>query len=238
MKIYNNLNELNFVSVLLISPSIKVGDVEYNKRVIISEIKKNVNTNLLVFTELCLTGITCGDYFFNDNLNKELDEAIHSIIRESYNSHSTIILGTCIYINQKLINCALFISDGKLLGIVPKISNSRWFYLPDVDLIMFNGYDVKISEKFIFQSFCKIGVCFGKLNITSLNDAEIVVCFDALPYIFASNNENTINSISKITNQAILYVGANTNESTTDNIYNNELFACECGNIFVNNFKI
>ncbi|MCL2039001.1 MAG: NAD(+) synthase [Bacteroidetes bacterium] len=230
MKTYKNLNELNYLSVMLISPDIKAADIEYNKKLIIDEIEKHANnTNLLVFPELCLTGSTIGDYFFNDDLPKKIDAAIYDILIESYNFHATIILGTCVCINQKLINCALFISDGKLLGIVPKNSCSRWFNLPDVDKIMINGYDVKVSNNLIFQSFCKIGICFGKENITFLNDSEIVICFETLPYIFNKNDQEIIKAISNINNQAIFYIGANSNESTTDYFYFNELFACECG---------
>jgi NAD+ synthase (glutamine-hydrolysing) len=242
MKTYTNLNELNFVSVLLVSPSIKIGDVEYNTNLIINEIEKNVdNTNLIVFPELCLTGNTCGDYFLNDNLVKELDNAIYSILKASYNSHSTIILGTCVSINEKLLNCALFISDGKLLGIVPKNSNSRWFGYPDIDSIIVNGYDVKISSELIFQSFYKIGICFGSANINSLNllsETEIVICLDSSPYSFTDKKDKTIRYISNVTNQAILYVGSNTNESSTDNVYYGELFACECGKTLANNYYL
>ena len=239
MKLYSNLNVFNFVSVLLVSPSIKLGNVEYNKNIILKELEKNANnTNLLVFPELCLTGASYGDYFFNNNLTKELDEAIYDILIESYKFHSTLILGTCVSINHKFINCALFISDGKLLGIVPNVTNNRWFSLPDVDSIMINGYDVKVSNRLIFQSFCNLGICFGKENIAFLNDAEIIVCLDSIPYKFDNKTGETIRTISKISNQSILYVGANVNESTTDYVYDDTLFVCECGNELVNNYYL
>ena len=225
-----NLDELNYVSVLLVSPSIKIGNIEYNKNLILKEIEKNANnTNLLVFPELCLTGSTYYDYFLNDNLSKEINEAIFNILEASYEFHSTIILGTCGYINNKLLNAALFISDGKLLGVVPKMQQNRWFCLPDVDSFMLNGYDVKISSNLIFQSFCKIGICFGMQDISSLPEAEIIVCLDSIPYIFNNKNDEIIKSISKITNQGILYVSSNTNESTTDNVYDGKLFTAVCG---------
>jgi len=237
MNTYNNLNELNYLSVLLVSPNVKAGNVEYNEQLIISEIEKHGNTtNLLVFPELCLTGSTIGDYFFNDDLQKKIEAAVYDILIESYNFHATIILGTCFYINQQLVNCALLISDGKLLGIVPKTNHSRWFNQPNVDKIMINGYDVKIANNLIFQSFCKVGICFGKENITSLNAAEVLICFETLPYIFDGNNAEIIKSLSNVTNQAIFYVGSNTNETTTDDVYVSELFACECGKILKNNY--
>ena len=237
MNTYNNLNELNYLSVLLVSPNVKAGDVENNKQLIIDEIEKHGNsTNLLVFPELCLTGSIIGDYFFNDELLKKIEAAIYYILIESYNFHATIILGTCAYFNQQLINCALLISDGKLLAIVPKTNYSRWFNLPDADKIMINGYDVKVSNNLIFQSFCKVGICFEKENIASLNGAEIVICLETMPYIFNNKNEEIIKSISDINNQAIFYVGSNTNESTTDNVYVSELFACECGKTLINNY--
>jgi NAD+ synthase (glutamine-hydrolysing) len=125
MKAYNNLNELNFLSILLVSPAIKLGDIEYNQKIIVNEIQKHPNINLFVFPELSLTGATCGDYFLMNKFSSLIDNAINNILEASSKYHSTIIFGTPFLINGKLLNCGLFISDGKLLGIVPKEINNR-----------------------------------------------------------------------------------------------------------------
>jgi len=125
MRQYNNLNQLNYLFLLLISPSIKLGDVKYNTDIIIDVIKQHSNTNLFVFPELSLTGASLSDYFFSNELPSLVWGSIQRIIEISYDTHTTIIFGSPLKIDGKLINCGLFIADGKLLGVIPKNTKSR-----------------------------------------------------------------------------------------------------------------
>jgi len=125
MKQFSNLNELNFLSVMLISPAIKIGNIKHNQDLIISEIEKHTNNNLLVFSQLSLTGATYGDFFFNNEMPTLINEAISKILLASHQHHATLILGTPLLINGNLSNVALFISNGKIIGIVPRQNNCR-----------------------------------------------------------------------------------------------------------------
>ena len=234
-----NINELNFLTVQLISPEIKLGDVTHNAEIIIELIEANANhANLLVFPELCLTGATCGDMFFYDDLISKINDAIYHIVKISYPTQATIIIGTPMLLNGKLTNCALFISNGKLLGIVPKQLKNRWFSPATTSSIIFNGYDVAVAENIVFSSFCKIGICVGAISIEKFNqlkDAEIIACIDAQPYSFERQNHiNELKYLSKIANQAIVYVNSNANESTTDFVFNNPMAIVECGKALIN----
>ena len=125
MKKYNNPNDLHYLSILLVSPAIKIGDIQHNQELIIQEIIKHPNVNLFVFPELSLTGATLGDFFLKNELLSEINRAIQNIIDVSHKQNTTIILGTPLLIQDKLTNAALFISKGKLLGIVPKNIENR-----------------------------------------------------------------------------------------------------------------
>jgi NAD+ synthase (glutamine-hydrolysing) len=234
------INQLNFLSVTLISPAIQIGNVKYNKDIIISEMRKfSDKTDLLVFPELCLTGATCGDLLFDDDFIRGINNAINDIVEETYNTHSTVILGTALKVNNRLLDVALFLADGKLLGIVPKDVNTRWFQSSDVPNIMFHGYDVPVSNRVTFRSFCDISVCVGADSpgrIIGLDNADVVVCIDASPYVFSNNKiSDYIRTLSTLSEQAILYVNANPNESSTDAIYGAEILVSECGQLVANN---
>ena len=117
-------------------PSLQVGNVPYNCEVIISMMKKNQDCGLLVFPELCITGYTCADLF---NQSLLLSEAITGLLKIAEASVSipnkTFVVGVPVQYGNCLYNCAAFISEGKICGIVPKINiptysefyEGRWF---------------------------------------------------------------------------------------------------------------
>ncbi|MDR0926253.1 MAG: NAD(+) synthase [Ignavibacteria bacterium] len=243
------LNELNYLSVLLISPAIKVGDVKHNTELIISQMQEHSQKcNLMVFPELSVTGATCGDTFFQTDLITEANAAMYQLIEASYEGSSSIVVGAPMRINNKLVNCAWFISEGKILGIVPKNESNRWFSVPNTKSMMINGYEVPIGNDLIFTSFCKLGICVGKPTISALNnlsEAEVVVSIDASQYSYThkqhyshSADNYSTHTISKLTSQAILYVNANPNESSAEGIYDGKMLVTECGRQLENSFYI
>ena len=65
-KVILMLNELGYVRVGAVVPSLKVADVKYNCKEIVKMVKESYKNNVQVlsFPELCLTGYTCQDLFF------------------------------------------------------------------------------------------------------------------------------------------------------------------------------
>ncbi|MBC7960436.1 MAG: NAD(+) synthase, partial [Vallitaleaceae bacterium] len=67
-----------FVKVAAATPEIKIGNCSHNTR----EIKACIDdalanrASLVVFPELCITGYTCGDLFFQQSLIKNAQEAL------------------------------------------------------------------------------------------------------------------------------------------------------------------
>ena len=62
-----------FVKAAAVTPDIRVADVDYNTQNICKMIDETVaeGANVIVFTELCVTGYTCRDLFTQDILLKE-----------------------------------------------------------------------------------------------------------------------------------------------------------------------
>lgn len=124
--------QFGFVKVCAATVPIKVADVKFNTKNIISAIEKSISegTQLIVFPELCLSGYTCGDLFNQSALIEEVDSALGKISEYTKGSKILVIVGAPIASCGKLYNCAVAIWDGKILGAVPKthIPNYGEFY--------------------------------------------------------------------------------------------------------------
>lgn len=116
-----------FIKVAAITPEIKVADVDYNSEIICSYMKKaeQEGAKISVFPELCITGYTCQDLFWQDRLLESAKNGLLNIAAYSKGLEGIYFVGLPLSINSKLYNVSAAISQGKILGIVPKI------YLPN-----------------------------------------------------------------------------------------------------------
>lgn len=116
-----------FIKVAAITPEIKVADVDYNSEIICSYMKKAEQevAKISVFPELCITGYTCQDLFWQDRLLESAKNGLLNIAAYSKGLEGIYFVGLPLSINSKLYNVSAAISQGKILGIVPKI------YLPN-----------------------------------------------------------------------------------------------------------
>ena len=75
-----------FIKIAAGTPEIKVADCRYNKESIVAMVKQAAEkgVKLLVLPELCVTGYTCGDLFFQPTL---LDGAEKAVFRGSGRFH-------------------------------------------------------------------------------------------------------------------------------------------------------
>ncbi len=121
----------SMIKVSLITPRGKVADVRFNTEEILSLIKKQSKDNaILLFPELCLTGYTAQDLFVQDSLLEDVLNGLERIRKETEDSHTLLVLGAPIRKGNRLYNCAVFLTHGTILGIVPKtfIPNYGEFY--------------------------------------------------------------------------------------------------------------
>ena len=113
------------------TPVIKVGNPEYNGKAIIDTIKSVTagGFEIAVFPELCVCGYTCADLFFTRELLSETEKAVKKIA-ENTPDGIIVFVGAPVVQGGRLYNCAIAISGGKVLGIVPKteLPNYGEFY--------------------------------------------------------------------------------------------------------------
>lgn len=121
-----------FVKVATITPKCKVADTTYNGEQIRSWMKEAAKAGAMVtvFPELCITGYSCSDLFLQRLLLKEARIELQSIAEASGDLSGIFFVGLPYEIGGKLYNMAAAISQGEILGMVPKtyIPNYNEFY--------------------------------------------------------------------------------------------------------------
>lgn len=114
--------QYGFIKVCAATVDIKVADVKFNTKSIIEAIgQANSNgSQLTVFQELGVCGYTCGDLFNQSKLLEGVQTAISEICKATVGSKSLNFIGAPLTHCGRLYNCAVAISNGSVLGVVPK----------------------------------------------------------------------------------------------------------------------
>lgn len=121
-----------FIKVAACTPEIQVADVDFNVDKIISQLEKcrEEGVKVAVFPELCITGYTCQDLFFQNALLDKAMEGVVKIAKTTADSNMLVAVGVPVRANGKLYNCAAVIQDGEVRAFVPKthLPNYNEFY--------------------------------------------------------------------------------------------------------------
>ncbi len=121
-----------FIKTAACTPHIRVADVDYNVSQIVAQIKEcsQKGVKLAVFPELCITGYTCQDLFFQDALLDKAMRGLGEIKKASKALGMMIAVGLPVRAKGKLYNCAAVLLDGRIAALVPKthLPNYGEFY--------------------------------------------------------------------------------------------------------------
>ena len=121
-----------FVKVAACVPRVKVAHCSYNcdeieKEIILADSK---GVEIIAFPELSITAYTCGDLFAQQLLLDEAQRGLFKILSDTRQLDIIAIVGMPVAIDGALINAAVVIQHGKLIGAVPKtyLPNYKEFY--------------------------------------------------------------------------------------------------------------
>lgn len=248
-------------------PDLEVGNPYFNSEKIIEKIHEaaSENADVVVFPELCVTGFSCGDLFYQQQLLDASDKQLCAVAEATENYDCLVAVGAPIRISGRLYNCAVLMADGVICGIVPKtyVQNyyERCFASADelrVSEINFSAicncsdddYSIPVGSNLIFEykNFVKIGVeicedLFAPLpesTLLSLNGAEVILNLAASNET-AGKREFRYNSVKHQSEKCIcayVFASAGECESTTDLIYSGHSIIAEYGNVVCENDKI
>ena len=246
-----------FIKVAAATPKVKVADPEYNTKEIIKIIRqaRDEEASLLVFSELAVSGYTCGDLFLQDPLLDESLRGLMEIKRETKGMDMVVIVGCPLVVEHKLYNCGVFLFDGRILGVVPKIHlpNYGEFYEArhfakgkrEVKDILLDGEYVpfganillectNIPELTIAMEICEdLWVPLPPSTYHALAGATVI----CNPSASVETTTKEIYRSALVSNQSArllsgyVYANAGEGESTTDVVYSGHHLICENGTV-------
>ena len=121
-----------FVKVAAAVPHVKVADCKFNVEKIESliTVAEGKGVQIIIFPEMSITGYTCGDLFGQQLLLEEAEMGLMQILNNTRQLDIISIVGMPVVVNSTVINAAVVIQKGKILGVVPKtyLPNYKEFY--------------------------------------------------------------------------------------------------------------
>ena len=118
-------------------PRVRVADCDFNASEIIRCVNEAVSmeVQVIVFPELCITGYSCGDLFFQETLLHGAVQSLRQIADATLQQDIIVIVGMPLAVESLLLNTAVVLQGGRMLGVVSKsylpnyreFQEKRWF---------------------------------------------------------------------------------------------------------------
>ena len=152
-----------FITVAAATPQVAVADCEANAQAILACINEMAaaHAKVMVLPELCITGYTCSDLFWQTKLLDEAEAALSAVAEGSRQVDALIAVGMPLRVAGKLLNVAAMLCRGKVLGFVPKVNlpaynefyETRHFTSGSADMgtVQFDGEEVPVGTNLLFS---------------------------------------------------------------------------------------
>ena len=160
-----------FITVATATPQVAVADCEANTQAILACINEMAaaHAKVMVLPELCITGYTCSDLFWQTKLLDEAEAALSVIAEESRQVDALIAVGMPLRVAGKLLNVAAILCRGKVLGFVPKVNlpaynefcETRHFTSGSADMgtVQFCGEEIPVGTNLLFSCENVVDLC-------------------------------------------------------------------------------
>lgn len=160
-----------FITVATAAPQVAVADCEANAQAILACINEMAaaHAKVMVLPELCITGYTCSDLFWQTKLLDEAEAALSAIAEGSRQVDALIAVGMPLRVAGKLLNVAAILCRGKVLGFVPKVNlpaynefyETRHFTSGSADMgtVQFCGEEIPVGTNLLFSCENVVDLC-------------------------------------------------------------------------------
>lgn len=248
----------SFVKLACINPVVEVGLPLANAKEIIKALKESkASINLL--PELAVTGYTCGDLFFQEDLIKENYEAIEYIVKNNP-SKGIVVFGAPLELTGSLFNCAIILKEHEILGVIPKMhlpnnneySEKRWFQqgLDTTEKsIVINGkiypFGNVVFKDYRNQISIGVEICEDMWNpvtpgsYLSLCGVNVMLNLSSSNECFNKDETRKICVIDNSRRNTVVYAYASSGltESTAETVFSGHNLIASCGNLLVNDLS-
>ena len=216
--------------------------------------------NVVVFPELCVTGYTCADLFFQPALLDAAEKGFAAFLKKIWQYDALFIVGLPLRMDGRLFNCAVVCRQGNILGVVPKtfLPNTREFYeqrwftsasATPAQTITLCDEEVPFGTDLIFQSLgvadCSVGVeiCedlwspIPPCTRQALNGATVLCNLSASNELVGKRDYrlDLVKQQSARCLAAYVYAGAGPGESSTDLVFGGHAMIAENGRLLAEN---
>lgn len=246
--------EFGFIRMAAVAPVVNLADPGANARTHIEHIKvlEAEGVSLALFPELSVTGYSCEDLFFNQDLLAASRAALARIAEACTNL--TAVVGLPWQLEDgRLLNCAAVLQAGRLVGLVPKIAHpnysefydQRWF--ASGEGIRLGGAEEPLIDP---RQLFRAGSCTFGIEICEdlwspeppgirhcLAGADVVLNLSASNELVAKADyrRSLVASASARGISGYLYASAGPTESSKDILFGGHLLAAENGVLLAEN---
>lgn len=248
--------DLGFLRLGAYVPSLRVADADFNVAGIIEGMKQAQaeGVQVLIFPEMAVTGYTIGDLVEQQALLGKAEAGLSAILAESAASAMVVVVGMPLVMEQKIFNCAVALSGGRVLGVVPKtllpgykeFYEERWFASgrdARADSVKLAGQDAPFGTDILFavrgipSAIIGVEICEDLWMPLSPHEHQALAGATVLLNISASNEiigkadwrRTMVASESGRCIAAYGYVSAGTGESSNDTVFGGHTIIAENG---------
>lgn len=255
-----DLHDYGMLRLAVAAPELNVADVEFNLSAICSTAREahRQGARIVLFPELCLSGYTCADLFYQHSLQRRIDAGL-CLLQEFTAEHAmTLIVGVPLSLQGRLFNCAAFICDGRICGFVPKryLPNSgefyeqRWFSPATAvasDCYLLGDNEIPFGPDLLFRAddfsdlMIGIEICEDAWSVAppsgsqALAGATLLLNLSASPETLGKHayRRTLVSSQSARCLAAYAYASAGPNESSTDLVFSGHSLIAENGQLLL-----
>lgn len=255
-------NNFGFVRVAAAVPKCHVADVEANVAEVKSQITEAIEegVEVLCFPELTVTGYTCADLFFTQQLQQNALKGVQEICEFTRGKSIIVLVGAPLKVDNNLFNCAFVLTDGEVVGVVPKINlpntgefyEKRWFTSgravreanghPRIPTVELWGGDVPFGIDLLFmtRAYCfGIEVCedlwspLPPSTQSAIQGAELIFNLSSSNCVTGKHafRRDMITQQSARVHCGYIYTSSGVGESTTDVVFSGSTYIAENGEL-------
>ena len=249
--------DFGFVRVAAAVPALHVADCRQNAQEVKRQISEAIEegVEVICFPELTLTGYTCADLFFTQQLQQDALAALEDVCAYTREKPIIVLIGAPLQVDNNLFNCAFVMTDGEVLGVVPKINlpntgefyEKRWFTSgrawqrsADAETIELWSGDVPFGTDLLFTTrhYCfGIEICedlwspLPPSTQLAIQGAELIFNLSSSNCLVGKNafRRQMITQQSARVHCGYVYTSSGVGESTTDVVFSGSTYIAEDG---------